>query len=252
MTGSAAALAPSGAEFDCARLDSYLKYSIPSLDGPMRLTRVGGGQSNPTFFVDYPARRLVLRKRPNGATLPSAPAVDREFKVPQALAGTSLAAPRVVHFHPDSDIVRTAFYIMERVDGRVFHDCALRDVVVAERRMMYFSVAQTLAALHAVDPEAVGLADFGRPGNYFARQTARWLRQWAESPSRPNAALDAATEWLPRHLPPDDGRVAIARGDFRIGKVMFYPSEPRVVAILDWELSTLGHPLADVGFCCLP
>jgi aminoglycoside phosphotransferase (APT) family kinase protein len=252
MTRSAAALAPSGAEFDSARLDAYLNSAIPGLRGPMRLTRVGGGQSNPTFFLDYPERRLVLRKRPSGATLPSAHAVDREFKVLHALAGTNVPVPEVVLFHADPDIVGTAFYIMERVDGRVFHDCALPDVTPAERRMMYFSVAQTLAGLHAVDPESVGLADFGKPGNYFARQTARWSRQWAESPSRPNAALDAVTEWLTQHLPPDDGRVAIAHGDFRIGNVMFHPSEPRVVAILDWELSTLGHPLADVGFCCLP
>jgi aminoglycoside phosphotransferase (APT) family kinase protein len=141
---------------------------------------------------------------------------------------------------------------MEKVEGRVFHDSALPGLTPRERRSLYFSMAETLAKLHRIDPGVIGLADFGRPGRYFERQLARWSQQWAASPTKDIAALDELVAWLPAHLPPDDGRIAIAHGDFRFGNLMIHPTEPRVVAILDWELSTLGPPLADLGFCCMP
>ncbi len=239
-------------DFEPGRLETYLRDAIAGLTGPMRLERVSGGQSNPTYFVTFDNRRLVLRKRPNGPTLPSAHAVDREFRVLDALVRTKVPVPRTVLFHGDNDVVGTPFYLMERLDGRVFEDCALPGLNPDERRAIYLSMAETLAQLHAIDPELVGLADFGRPGNYFGRQIARWSRQWTESPTNDIPALDEVVAWLSEHLPPDDGRVAIAHGDFRLGNLIVHPSEPRVIGVLDWELSTLGHPLADVGFCCMP
>lgn len=241
----------SGGEFDPDRLQRFLHERL-GLAGPMSLERIAGGQSNPTYFVTFAGRRLVLRKRPAGPTLPSAHAIDREYRVLAALAGTSLPVPRTVLFHDGPEVIGTPFYIMERLDGRVFHDCALPGLAPAERRAIYLDMAATLARLHAIDPAEVGLGDYGRPGNYFERQIARWSRQWAASAARDIPALDALAAWLPAHLPPDDGRVAIAHGDFRLGNMIVHPTEPRIVGILDWELSTLGHPLADLGFCCMP
>src|SRR5581483_11027018 len=167
---------PAAEPFDLARLDRFLSAAL-GLRGPIAVERVGGGQSNPTYFVSYPDRRLVLRKQPAGPVLPSAHAVDREFRVLRALGATDVPVPRALLFHPERDIVGTPFYIMERLDGRVFHDAALAQADGAERRAMYFAMAETLARLHDVDWHAVGLADFGRPGNYFTRQIARWTKQ---------------------------------------------------------------------------
>jgi aminoglycoside phosphotransferase (APT) family kinase protein len=238
-------------DFDPASLAAFLSHAIPGSEGRMNLERIGGGQSNPTYFVTLPDRRLVLRKRPAGPTLPSAHAVDREYRVLQALAGTDVPAPCPVLFHGEADVVGTPFYLMERLEGRVFHDCALPGISPADRRAMYLSMADALAALHAVDPTAAGLGDFGRPGGYFARQFARWSRQWEESPTDDIPELDAIVAWLATRIPEDSGRPAIAHGDFRLGNLMFHPTEPRVAAILDWELATLGDPLADLGFCCM-
>lgn len=235
------------AGFDAARLDAFLRSAVPALAGPMRLARIGGGQSNPTFFVDYDERSLVLRKQPPGELLPSAHAIDREYRVMRALAATAVPVPRVVLFHTERDVVGTPFYLMERLSGRVFAPHALPGLEPAERKAMYRSMAETLAALHRVDPAAVGLADYGRPGNYFTRQVSRWSKQWEASRTRANPALDRLIAWLPSHIPPGD-ETAICHGDFRIGNLMFDPVEPRVVGVLDWELSTLGHPLADLGF----
>ena len=244
MTGADVARA---AGFDASRLDAYLRVALPGLAGPMRLARIGGGQSNPTFVVDYDDRSLVLRKQPPGELLPSAHAVDREFRVLRALAGTDVPVPRVHLFCVDRDVVGTPFYVMDKVEGRVFATHALPGIAPAERGAMYASMARTLAALHRVDPASVGLADYGRPGNYFARQIARWSKQWAASRTRDNPALDRLIAWLPSHIP-DGDETGICHGDYRIGNLMFAPGEPQVVAVLDWELSTLGHPLADLGF----
>lgn len=235
------------AGFDAGRLDAFLRGAVPGLAGTMRLARIGGGQSNPTFFVDYDTRALVMRKQPVGELLPSAHAVDREYRVMRVLRPAGVPVPRVVLFHAERDVVGTPFYLMEKLEGRVFAAHSLPGLAPAERGAMYRSMADTLATLHRVDPAAVGLADYGRPGNYFARQVARWSRQWEASRTRENPALDRLIAWLPGHIPQGDETV-VCHGDFRIGNLMFDPVEPRVIAILDWELSTLGHPLADLGF----
>jgi len=159
--------------------------------------------------------------------------------------------PKPVLYHGESDVIGTPFYLMERVDGRVFHDASLPGIAPAARRAIYLAMASLLAKLHRIDPSAVGLGDYGRPGNYFERQIARWSRQWHESQTKDIPALDRLADWLVAHLPADDGQISIAHGDFRLGNLLLHPVEPRVVAILDWELSTLGHPLADVGFCSM-
>lgn len=242
--------------FEISRLDAYLKGALPSLAGTPRLEQISGGQSNPTFFVHYANRALVLRKQPAGQLLPSAHAIDREFRVISALAGTSVPVPKALFYCEDRAVIGTPFYGMERLEGRVFHDCTLPGVSRDERLKMYASVAQTLGALHAVKPSDVGLGDFGRPGGYFTRQIARWSRQWQESKEGESKEGESRTDedahmerliaWLPAHVPEDDVS-AIVHGDFRIGNLMFHPSAPRVIAILDWELSTLGHPLADLA-----
>lgn len=215
------------------------------------LARVAGGQSNPTYFVTHGRARLVLRTQPAGPILPGAHAIDREFRVLSCLHPAGLPVPRPILYHAGPELLGTPFYLMERVEGRVFADAALPGLPRGERRAMWMAVADAMAALHTVRPEAVGLGDFGRPGNYFARQIGRWTGQWRASAMGPVAEIDRLAEWLPANLPPDDGATAIAHGDFRIGNMLFHPVEPRVVAILDWELATLGHPLADLGFACI-
>lgn len=237
-------------EFSADLLAAFLDrtYGAASLS----LERIGGGQSNPTFFVTHGARRMVLRKKPAGPILPGAHAVEREFRVLKALGQTDVPVPKVFLFCEDTSIVGTPFYLMERVEGRVFHDCALGDAAPADRQPLYFAMADAMAKLHAVDPAAIGLADYGKPGSYFARQIARWSRQYDESPSQRIPALEHVIGWLKENQPEDDAEVSIAHGDFRLGNMLFHPTRPEVVAILDWELSTLGHPLADLGFCCMP
>ena len=241
---------PSGLEFDPRRLEAFLRGALPGLDGPMTLSRVAGGQSNPTFFVSFEARAMVLRKQPAGAILPSAHAVDREYRIMTALAGTDVPVPRTILFHAERDVVGTPFYLMERLEGRVFPQYALPRVAPAERRALYLAMADAMARLHRADWRALGLGDYGREGGYFARQIARWSGQWRSARTRDDPNVDRLIAWLPQHVPIDD-ETAIAHGDFRLGNLMFHPTEPRVVAILDWELSTLGHPLADVAFNCI-
>lgn len=236
-------------DFDPAPLMAHLTALYGP--APMRLERIMGGQSNPTYFLGWGARDMVLRKQPAGPILAGAHAVDREFRVMAALHPLGVPVPRPLHFCADPQVIGTPFYLMERVAGRVFPDAALPQADPAERRALWTGLAQALAALHAVDPAAAGLADFGRPGDYYARQTARWTRQWQASGAGPIPDLDRLADWLAAHLPEPDDRVSIAHGDFRMGNVMFHPTEPRVVAILDWELATLGHPLADVAFAGL-
>ncbi|MFG1347455.1 phosphotransferase family protein [Xanthobacter autotrophicus DSM 431] len=236
--------------FDVAALDAYLRARIPGLAGAPHLQTISGGQSNPTFFVTYGDRFLVLRKQPPGELLPSAHAVDREYRIMRALAQTPVPVPPALVLCEDKSVIGTLFYVMEKVEGRVFHDCTLPGVPPQERRAMYAAMARTLAALHNVDYAAAGLSDFGRPGNYFARQIARWTRQWDLSKTREDANIARLVAWLPAHVPADD-TTAIAHGDYRIGNLMFHPDRPEVVAVLDWELSTLGHPLADLAHCAM-
>lgn len=209
-----------------------------------------GGQSNPTWFLDVGDKRLVLRQQPAGDLLPSAHALDREFRIQRALAASEVPVPQVLAYSDDRTIVGTPFYIMERVSGRVFHSADLKGLPASERRAMYRSAAQTLARLHAVDWNAANLSDYGKHGDYFARQVARWSRQWEASRRREIPELDRLRAWLPKHLP-TDGETTICHGDYRFGNLIFAPSSGDVAAVLDWELSTLGDPLADVGFFCM-
>ncbi len=236
--------------FDPARLEPYLRAHIPGLAGPMRLERIAGGQSNPTFFVTSDTRRLVLRKQPPGTLLPSAHAIDREHRVIAALRGTAVPVPEALLFCDDRSVIGTPFYVMQRVDGRVFHDCALPGCSPAERRALYRSMAETLAALHAVEPAACGLGDYGRPQGFYARQLRRWSEQWRDLRTREDHHIERLIVWLPAHTP-DDPRCGIAHGDFRMGNLMFAPEGPGVAALLDWELSTLGPPLSDLAHSCI-
>lgn len=242
--------APNITEFSQVRLKEFLDAQFGVAD--LSLERVGGGQSNPTFFVQHGASRMVLRKKPAGNILPGAHAVEREYRVLKALEQTDVPVPTVLLLCEENSVIGTPFYLMQRLEGRVFHDCSLPQMARDDRRAAYMSMADAMAKLHAVRPEAIGLEDFGRPGNYFARQITRWTRQYEDSPSERIPALDRVIDWLRDNQPEDDGHVSIAHGDFRLGNMLFHPTEPKVTAILDWELSTLGHPLADLGFCCIP
>jgi aminoglycoside phosphotransferase (APT) family kinase protein len=237
-------------DFDPARLGVYLAGRVPGLCGPMRIERIGGGQSNPTYRLRFPDRTVILRKQPAGELLPSAHAVDREHRVMEALAATDVPVPEMLHYGADRAVIGTLFYVMEALDGRVIHDSAIPGAAPAERARMYDSMNDVLARLHRVDWQAVGLEGFGRPGNYFARQIHRWTRQWQASRTRAIPALERLIAWLPEHVPADD-ETRVVHGDFRLGNLMFHAHEPRVIALLDWELSTLGHPLADLAYNCL-
>jgi len=239
-------------DFDARALGPLLAQLLGPDRGTFRLERIGGGQSNPTYVLDWADRSLVLRKQPTGPILKGAHAIEREYRVLTALHPTDVPVPAPVHYHGDAGPLGTPFYLMERVRGRVFTDAALADLPPGSRRPIWMAVADTMARMHAVRPEAVGLGDYGRPGNYFARQITRWDRQYRASPSAPIPPVERLHRWLADNLPPDDGAVALCHGDFRLGNLMFHPEKPRVVAVLDWELSTLGHPLADLGFCCMP
>lgn len=238
-------------DFDATKLNSFLA-GIYGEKRELEVERIGGGQSNPTYFVSFGHERMVLRKKPAGTILPGAHAIEREFQVLSALCHTEVPVPKPILLSDDTTILGTPFYLMERVEGRVFSDCSLSNIPSSDRRDVYLGMADAMAKLHAVRPEDVGLEHYGRPGNYFVRQIARWTKQWKESPADPIPSLDQVADWLPVNVPVDEGVVSIAHGDFRLGNLLFHPIEPRVVAILDWELSTLGHPLADVGFCCIP
>ena len=237
-------------DFDLTALDTYLRRVIPGLDGEPALERISGGQSNPTYFLSYPTHCTVLRMPPKGPLLPSAHAVDREHRIMHALRDTSVPVPQMLALCTDPDVIGRPFYVMARVEGRVFNDCSLPGVAPAERRAMYFAMAEILARLHHVDWHAAGLTDFGRVGGYYSRQIARWSKQWTLSKTREIPDIDRLIVWLGEHAP-DESATTISHGDFRIGNLMFHPTEPRVVAVLDWELSTLGHPLADLSYSAL-
>ncbi len=237
-------------DFEEKRLENWLRTALPDLRGAMRLERIGGGQSNPTYFVLFDNRQMVLRKQPASTLLPSAHAIDREYRVMQALAASDLPVPQLILYHPDRELLGTPFYLMERLQGRVFANSQLPGMAPAERAAIYLAMAQTMARLHQVDWGQIGLSDYGRPGGYFSRQIARWSKQWELSKSTDNQDIDRLMPWLRDNLP-DESETTISHGDFRLGNLMFHPTEPRVIAVLDWELSTLGHPLADVAFNCM-
>jgi aminoglycoside phosphotransferase (APT) family kinase protein len=237
--------------FDEVRLASYLGAHLPGFDGPLRVRQFAGGQSNPTYLLQTPLASYVLRRKPPGVTLPSAHAVDREFRVINALSKAEFPVPLPHLLCEDVSIIGTPFYLMEHVAGRVLWDPALIDLPLRQRRGHHEAFIRTLARLHALDVGALGLADFGKPGNSFARQIARWSKQYQADPEAGRVAdMDRLVAWLPQHIPPGDD-LALTHGDYRLDNVMFAEHTPDVVAVIDWELSTLGHPLADLTYLLL-
>ena len=238
-----------GHEFDKARVDRYMREHVPGYRGPFTVQQFEGGQSNPTFLLETHTRRYVMRKQPPGELLPSAHAVDREYRVMAALHETDVPVPEMLALCEDTHVIGTKFYIMSMVDGRLFTKTALPDLPLEQRAVVYHDMSRILARLHRVDPNAVGLETFGRPGNYFARQVSRWSRQYQASETETIDAMNQLIEWLPAHLP-NETRPVIVHGDYRLGNVLLHETEPKVVAVLDWELSTLGDGLADLGYWC--
>jgi aminoglycoside phosphotransferase (APT) family kinase protein len=235
-------------ELPLDRLESWLRGHVEGFRGPVAAERFAGGQSNPTYKLTAASGNYVLRRKPPGPLLPSAHAVDREFRVMRALADTPVPVPRLFALCEDEGVIGSAFYVMEHLAGRIFWDQRLPEVAsAAERAAMFQSMNRVIADLHRVDYAAVGLEEFGRPGNYMARQIARWSRQYRASETEPIAAMDRLIDWLPEHLPPE-GPPAIVHGDYRMDNLIFHPSEPRVIGVLDWELSTIGDPLADFAY----
>ncbi|WP_148861269.1 phosphotransferase [Marinobacter fonticola] len=238
--------------FDAQKLKGWLQNAMPDIGERLDVKQFQGGQSNPTFLLDTDSGRYVLRKKPPGKTLPSAHMVEREYKVIRALSdNTDVPVPRARVLCEDSDIIGTPFYVMDFMPGRVVSHPALRALDRHERRPVHEAAIDTLAQMHAVDVNAVGLGDYGRPEGYVARQVARWTKQYQASKTDDMPAMDNLMAWLPDHLPKMD-ECAIAHGDYRLGNLMVAPDKPEIIAILDWELSTLGHPLADLAYYCLP
>ena len=235
--------------FDTAPLAAWMAREVDGFAGPLRVEQFKGGQSNPTYKLVTPTRNYVLRRKPPGPLLPGAHAVDREYRAITALAGQGFPVARTFGLCLDEAVIGTAFYVMEMVEGRIFWDATFAEVERAERPLYFDAMNATLAALHLIDPEAAGLGDYGKPGNYFARQIARWSKQYlADIEAGRIAAMDRLVEWLPENIPPDEPQARIIHGDFRCDNMVFHPERPEVIAVLDWELSTLGHPLADFSY----
>lgn len=250
-----------GHAIDEAALARYLAERVPGFGGLLEVRQFEGGQSNPTYLVRASGAEgsgrggasgadYVLRKKPPGALLPSAHQVEREYRVMRALAAHGVPVPPMHLLCEDASIIGTPFFVMGCVDGRVFRQPHLPGVSPAERAAMYDDMAAVLARIHGVDVAAAGLADYGKPGNYYARQIARWGGQYMAAKTGEIPAMDRLMEWLPAHIPPGD-ETTVVHGDYRVENLIFHPTEPRVVAVVDWELSTLGHPLADLAYNCL-
>jgi aminoglycoside phosphotransferase (APT) family kinase protein len=234
-------------QFDQHRLEEFLEAHIPGFRGPLEVREFNGGQSNPTYRLTSPSGVLVMRRKPPGVLLPSAHAVDREYRIIRALNSVDFPVPRAHALCLDEAVIGTAFYIMECVEGRVMWDSLLPGQDPEERREIYDSMNEVLARLHSIDFVALGLEDFGRPGNYFARQIARWSKQYRASETERIPEVDRLMEWLPENIPQDDS-ISIVHGDYKLDNMVTHPSEPRIIAVLDWELCTLGHPLGDLTY----
>jgi len=233
--------------FDTAALAAYLRAHVADFAGDLVVEQFQGGQSNPTYRVTAGDRRYVVRRKPPGLLLPSAHAVEREFRVMSALAGTDVPVAKTCALCEDAAVIGTAFYVMEYVEGRILWDPTLPGMTPPQRAAHYDELNRVIAALHRIDYAALGLVDYGRPGNYIERQVARWSKQYQAAAAPRIPAMDRLIEWLPRHVPPGD-ETRLVHGDYRIDNVIFHPTEPRVLAVLDWELSTLGHPLSDFAY----
>lgn len=245
--GRVRSVAP-GFELDEPILRKYLTGRVAGFGGPVMISQFDGGQSNPTYRLTTPGGVYVLRRRPPGVLLASAHAVDREFRVMSALFGAGFPVPEPLHLCTDESVIGSQFYLMRFVAGRVFWDCSMPDLSPAERAQVFDSVNATLARLHAFDPQALGLTGFGRPNDYFQRQIARWSRQYEASRSEDIPEMERLIAWLPTAVPPEDGRCSVIHGDFSFHNILIEPSGGRVVAVVDWELSTLGHPLGDLTY----
>jgi aminoglycoside phosphotransferase (APT) family kinase protein len=236
-------------KFDAQALEQYLLSHVDGFEGPMEIKQFEGGQSNPTFQLITPNRRYVLRKQPPGELLPSAHQVDREYRVMHGLWETEVPVPQMFCLCENPAIIGTKFYVMEMVEGRLFTETRIPNVSNDERQAIYLDLARVMALLHSVDPTAVGLESFGRPGNYYERQIGRWSKQYLASQTEDLPNMHKLMEWLPSNIPAEAGSV-IVHGDYRLGNVLIHPTEPKIVAVLDWELSTLGDGLADLGYLC--
>ena len=232
---------------DEIRLDGWMREHVKDYQGPLTVLQFKGGQSNPTYRLITPNRSYVMRRKPFGKLLPSAHAVDREFKVIAALGKQGFPVAKAYALCEDSDVIGSAFYIMSMEEGRIFWDPSLPNQPRGMRRPIFTSKIETLAKLHSYDPQAIGLGDFGKPGNYFARQVDRWTKQYKASETDPIPEMDRLMEWLPKTVP-QQSRVSVVHGDYRIDNMVFHATEPRVQAVLDWELSTLGDPMADFTY----
>jgi aminoglycoside phosphotransferase (APT) family kinase protein len=240
-------------KFDVDALDAFMRATVDGYTGgPLAVEQFKGGQSNPTFKISNGSQQYVLRTKPGPAAklLPSAHAIDREYRVMDALQKAGFPAARQYALCLDEAVIGRAFYIMEFVEGRVLWDQSLPGMTPAERGAIYDELNRVIAQLHTVDYAAIGLGDYGKPGNYFARQIERWTRQYQASQTETIEAMDKLIEWLPKNIPPGDD-TAIVHGDFRLDNMIFHPTEPRILAVLDWELSTLGHPAADFSYHCM-
>jgi aminoglycoside phosphotransferase (APT) family kinase protein len=234
--------------FDQAALERWMAQHVEGFSGQLTVEQFRGGQSNPTYKLTTPSRNYVLRRRPPGQLLKGAHAVEREAKVLLGLGSVGFPVPEVFGLCTDDSVIGTWFYVMEMVEGRIFWDASLARLARTDRAAIYDSMNATMAELHRIDHEAISLADYGRPGNYFERQIVRWSRQYIDDgDAGRNPDMDRMIDWLPRNIPVDD-ETSIVHGDFRIDNLIFHPIEPRIVAVLDWELSTLGHPLADFAY----
>jgi aminoglycoside phosphotransferase (APT) family kinase protein len=236
--------------FDTAKLAAFMRQHVDDFRGELEVEQFKGGQSNPTFLLTAGGRKYVMRRKPPGTLLPSAHAVDREYRVISALANTDVPVARAHALCEDAGIIGSAFYIMDYVQGRILWNSALPDHSPAERAALFDEMNRVIAALHSVDYKAVGLEGYGKPGNYLERQVARWTKQYRASETERIEAVENLIAWLPQHIPVGD-ETSIVHGDYRIDNVIFHPTEPRILAVLDWELSTLGHPLADFAYHCM-
>ena len=238
--------------FDVERLAAHLEQHLPDFRGPLTVQQFQGGQSNPTYLLTTEAGRYVMRSKPGPVAklLPSAHAIEREFHVMRALASQGIPVPWTLLLVEDESVIGRAFYLMEHVEGRIFWEQSLPGASAAERTAIYDEMNRIIARLHTVDIERAGLSDYGKAGNYFARQIGRWSKQYRASETAKVDAMDRLIDWLPAHIPAGD-ETTVVHGDYRMDNLVFHPTEPRIVAILDWELSTLGHPLADFSYHCM-